>query len=689
MLSLPQEEVFAHADAIRTRLLELHDHLKVDFPVYAVFTKSDLIAGFMEFFGHLNEEGRKSVWGATFQTDDKTANMIGDVPPEFDRLIERLNQELVDRLQEEPNPTARVQVFGFPSQVAALKPAVHNFLTRIFEPTRYHSNATLRGFYFTSGTQEGTPIDQLIGALSRSFGTQEAGQAQYSGLGKSFFLTNLLDQVIFSEAGWVSTNRSAVRRAAFLKTAAYALLFLGCAGAVAAWWISYGRNSNLINATYASVTQYKTTAAPLRDETVIADRDFARISAALHHLRNMPAGYATREKSVPIEETFGLSQHPRLNVSTEAAYEMGLQRFLRPRLLYRLEEKIRQNLTNPGYLTEALKVYLMIGGGSPEPMDKELVLSWWRNEWADLYPGAANAGARKSLEDHLARLLEIDLPVGVSAISVDNNIVQEAQSVIGRMSIADRAFEIIRSTSRGANSAKDWVATRKGGQDIAVVFEAAGNAGLDSIKVPYLFTYNGFHEDFLAKIPDVAERVKKERGVLGDVGNQEAIAKQIENLAPALVARYQTEFINAWRAALAQLRIKLLTADKPRYVALQAAAAPTSPIAQLIVSIRDETQLTKEKPAPAGGAAPSAAPAIILPTGEAPGAAVEFGVQALRPARRSDRRTVATSGRRAAALAQRDSHVARDAQRPDARSGGPHQVHRKPAHAAGDINAVS
>jgi type VI secretion system protein ImpL len=625
VLSLPQEEVFAHADAIRTRLIELHEHLKVDFPVYAVFTKADLIAGFMEFFSHLNEEGRKAVWGATFQTDDKTANMIGDVPAEFDRLIERLNQELIDRLQEEPNPTARVQVFGFPSQVAALKSAVHNFLTRIFEPTRYHSNATLRGFYFTSGTQEGTPIDQLIGALARSFGTQEAGQAQYSGLGKSFFLTNLLDQVIFSEAGWVSTNRSAVRRAAFFKAAAYALLFLASAGAVTAWWISYGRNSNLISSTYASVTQYKTIAAPLRDETVISDRDFARVNAALHHLRNMPAGYATRENPVPLPETFGLSQQPRLNVSAEAAYETGLQRLFRPRLLYRMEERLRQNLTSAGFLSEALKVYLMLGG--TEPMDKERVLSWWRADWAEnLYPGAGNAGARKSFEDHLARLLELDPPVGFASIDIDRNLVQEAQSVIGRMSVSDRAFEILRSASR-ANNAKDWVAARKGGQDVGLVFEGAGNVGLDVIKVPFFFTYAGFHEDFLAKIPVVAEQVKQERRILGDVAAQQAVAAQYDNLPAALIAKYQTEFITAWRTALNQLRIKLLTADKPRYVALQAAAAPTSPIAQLIVSIRDETSLTKERPAgaaAAGGAAPPAqAPKFIMPTGEAPGMMVE------------------------------------------------------------------
>ena len=146
---------------IRARLLELHERLKVDFPVYAVFTKGDLVAGFMEYFAYLNEQGRQQVWGATFQTADKSRNMVSEVGVEYDALLERLSEETLDRLQDEPVPNTRVLLFGFPAQMARLKQSIHSFLSEIFEPTRYHANATLRGFYFTSGTQQGTPIDQL------------------------------------------------------------------------------------------------------------------------------------------------------------------------------------------------------------------------------------------------------------------------------------------------------------------------------------------------------------------------------------------------------------------------------------------------------------------------------------------------------------------------------------------------
>ena len=196
--------------------MELQEHLKLSFPVYALFTKADLISGFMEYFGSFSEQRRRLVWGATFQTDDKTKNKIGEVEPEFDLLIERLSEELPDRLQEEADPLSRAKLFGFPSQMAALKSTIADFLNQIFEPTRYHTNVALRGFYFTSGTQQGTPIDRLLGAMAGSFGAHGIAPA-YSGRAKSFFLGDLLTKVIFGESGWVSTNREAVRRARFLR----------------------------------------------------------------------------------------------------------------------------------------------------------------------------------------------------------------------------------------------------------------------------------------------------------------------------------------------------------------------------------------------------------------------------------------------------------------------------------------
>jgi len=67
----PREERLAHARAIRRRIKEIGDRLAVRLPVYAVFTKADLLAGFTEFFDDLDREKRGQVWGATFPLNER------------------------------------------------------------------------------------------------------------------------------------------------------------------------------------------------------------------------------------------------------------------------------------------------------------------------------------------------------------------------------------------------------------------------------------------------------------------------------------------------------------------------------------------------------------------------------------------------------------------------------------------
>src|SRR5699024_2740118 len=121
---------------------------------YVMFTKADLIAGFREYFASFSRSRRQLVWGATFQTTDRKTSTHESVPAEFDRLVARLSDEVIDRLSEEPDGISRIAIFNLPGQMALLRDNVAEFLRLIFEPTRYRSNAILRGFYFTSGTQE-------------------------------------------------------------------------------------------------------------------------------------------------------------------------------------------------------------------------------------------------------------------------------------------------------------------------------------------------------------------------------------------------------------------------------------------------------------------------------------------------------------------------------------------------------
>ena len=636
LMTLSSAELSAHADAIRGRLLELHERLKVDFPVYAVFTKGDLVAGFVEYFGALGETARKQVWGATFQTADKTRNFVGEVPVEFDLLLERLSEEQIDRLQEEPAPDTRVLLFGFPTQMARLKQPLFNFLNQIFEPTRYHVNATLRGFYFTSGTQQGTPIDQLIGSLTKTFGAEHVAPTAYSGLGKSFFLHDLILKVVIGEAGWVTTDRAALRRAMIMKASAMATIALVSIGAMLLWFASYRYNRVLIDETASAYTEYQTAATaagPYLTENLIGDRSFDKILPLLDRLRNMPAGYATRDVTTPWPATFGLSQRERLQSASENLYRIGLERMFRSRLMFRLEELLDANINDAGFVYDALKAYLMLGG--QQPADIEFIKGWMRRDWTSLYPGAANTPAIQRLEDHLVALF--DLAEGDPLIEVDRRLINEGQKTLARLSVAQRAYALLKSQSL-SSVAGDWLASRKGGTTVGDVFETSDHQPLDTVRVPEFFTYDGFYRGFIARLGDVSERIKAERWVLGDAAQDSTIATQFDNLPNQMLAFYTQDFLAAWQQALGRLRMRKLLADKPQYIALSAIGAPSSPLKQLIVSIAEETALTRERPAAqAGGAADSKSSKPQLPVlsklqDRAPGAAIEERFKPFRTA---------------------------------------------------------
>jgi type VI secretion system protein ImpL len=127
-----------------------------------------------------------------------------------------------------------------------------------------------------------------------------------------------------------------------------------------------------------------------------------------------------------------------------------------------------------------------------------------------------------------------------------------------------------------------------------LVFEAANGASLDTVSVPAFFTYRGFYRALLDHMPTIADKMQKEQWVLGASGNQDAVKQQYASMMPDIIDLYGKEFISAWNVALGNLALRPLVADKPKYLALSAASAPTSPIKQIFESIRDETSLTRE-----------------------------------------------------------------------------------------------
>ncbi|OGA72457.1 MAG: hypothetical protein A3G27_03740 [Betaproteobacteria bacterium RIFCSPLOWO2_12_FULL_66_14] len=199
---------------VRMRLAEMYAALNQRFPVYVLVTKMDLLAGFMEFFGDMDAGSRMQVWGTTFDQDIDPALIEEPYAGDFAALERRLGAEMLARLHEERDLQRRAAIYRFPQQFHAIGPLVGEFLAQAFGTQVNHRPLQLRGVYFSSGTQEGNPIDRVLAAMARSFRLERGAAVVGRSTGKSFFIPRLLREVVFPEAGLAEVEQAPTAPAA-------------------------------------------------------------------------------------------------------------------------------------------------------------------------------------------------------------------------------------------------------------------------------------------------------------------------------------------------------------------------------------------------------------------------------------------------------------------------------------------
>ena len=223
-------EVDDHADTIRRRLDELIRRLGVRFPVYLLFTKADLLHGFVEFFGERGRREREAIWGATLTAEQQRAP---DLRAVFEREFDLLEDELVNTrtaaLGRALKREERSAIYHFPLQFAALKPNLSRFVERLYQPNPYQETPLVRGFYFTSGTQEGVPIDRVIQNLAARFDLppELAGGFQAEPEPKSYFIKDLFNEVVVPDQYLVRNTSKAASRLRLAKAGGLVAALLG------------------------------------------------------------------------------------------------------------------------------------------------------------------------------------------------------------------------------------------------------------------------------------------------------------------------------------------------------------------------------------------------------------------------------------------------------------------------------
>lgn len=587
LLTLGEREREQHVSAIRERLDELGRELRINVPVYFLVTKCDLIAGFAEFFDDLSPEARAQVWGTTFPIEaTESGTAAGAFASEFDRLIERLQQRVLARMDAERDPRRRASVLAFPQQMGLVKPLLDDLLKRVFTASGFDRPVLLRGVYFTSGTQEGTPIDRMLGAIARTFGVTSAVAPPAAGSGKAYFIERLLKGVIFPESGLAGVNRGLQLRMIAAQSAAYIACLVVLALGLLWLFVSYGANA-------AYIDEVATAAKPLQSAAQTAGLPVDALLPELDALRDLTARAEQYRGHVPWHMRAGLYRGGALGEEARDAYTRDLNAVLVPVLRTRFEQAMQANVAAPDRLYEYLKGYLMLGSAEHRDADHLRFLS--QAEWRGMFP--QDPGTVQRLGDHFEQLLAAGR---LSSVSLDSQAVEQARIALRSASIPVLMYDRLKLTYLD-DSKRAVRLDVAAGTGASVLVRRSGKPL--SEPVPALYTRAVFNEINSTGRYQLVQDFLQESWVFGDglldLRRSGTLISDVMNL-------YEADYIRVWDAIVKDVAIKSSASPQEFTDTLGVISSPASPLKGFLVAVANNTNLLQPDTSLSGQAASAA-----------------------------------------------------------------------------------
>lgn len=209
---IDENELIDKARILRQRIDEIMDQLGWRFPIYLLFTKSDLIRGFSEYFSPLNPANRKQVWGTTFPVSESAdlGQAVQHFSGELDVLAERLREFRIHQLKGVTGEGAWGRALMFPEEFSLLKERLHILVETLLEPNPLKKDQPLfRGAFFTSGMQEGIPIDKVVERLREALGARSESKegAEQASSDDAYFVKNLFSEILPKDVGLIQKTR--------------------------------------------------------------------------------------------------------------------------------------------------------------------------------------------------------------------------------------------------------------------------------------------------------------------------------------------------------------------------------------------------------------------------------------------------------------------------------------------------
>jgi type VI secretion system protein ImpL len=559
------------ARTVRHRLIDLTDRLGTRFPIHVVFSKADMLAGFVEFFDDLRRYERGQIWGMSFDLPDDRHMTDG----EWRQVFQESYAALTNR---------RCMVQGFPQRFGGIRTIIADTLSQIFVVDRYTTPPMLRGVYFTSALQVGVPYDPMMGAISLSFDVEPRPLSAHRS-GPPFFLARLFEDVVVPEAGLATDNRRVETRKAWVHRLGYAAVALSTLGLGGLWWHGYGETTRALRQAMDQLDTYGLFASSPNTSLVAA-------TPALNALNAMRERF-DQETSSPLLASVTFAPDPEIGTMARGAYAMSLRTDFASRLANQIADQLRQAVAaeNGQAILDSLRAYLMLL--YPERRDDAVI----RSHVGALWDGTRSyAKVKDDLSTHLAAWLA--LRPQDAASTPDLVLVAQARRFLSTIPRAKRVYDRLK-----ADGLTRLVGTveveRESGALFPVVFQSRRTETADGRidgAVPRLFTEEGWRTYFDPRAISLSQEALGESWILGDIGEGSLEDEEFRSFQREIGEYYMRDYVTEWKSLLDSLDV-IAVHDLPEATRLlEAMSSPTSPLREVLKLVSRNTHLRLPEP---------------------------------------------------------------------------------------------
>lgn len=572
---------------LRKRIHEMRTKLGIDFPLYLMVTKLDLLHGFNPFFKHLTEEQSKQYFGISLASNEGAETPIATASNLLSEVVDKLRISMLGTVNELESSEDKAAAFAFPEEFERLNHAVLSLLKELSKSSKFEDSIVWRGVYFSSATQEGEGFNPVLDGLQDDFRLSKKyldSETKTSNTQTSFFLNKLFADVIFNEAGLAGENKSWFVRNQmqyWLGVAAAAIVVVGC--------LTLMLNSYSNNGSY--LEQVKNKAIQL-EKKIRPSENTPDLLKAVTFAEQVRDTTKTKElpdlSSPPLSYRMGLYQGNQMKDVGESSYQRILEDNVMPLISYRIDELLRTTRGSDGIKGyNALKAYLMMF--DKERFDPEFMRSWLMSNLSESEVANISAAQKESVEAALTQILSkrrIITSIPYDADLVDQRRREVSQRDIASMVWEDTANSIIHSDVTGLRPVSF---SSMGGVQSHLLFRRKSGRSLKE-PIDFLYTKETYMTRVLPAMVKSAEQFFNEDSwVLGDYAS---LSQSKENVLSDAQGIYFNNYIRVWKDYLSDLSLVTSKSARENIQIAKLLSEKNSPLVSLIKGISNNTKLS-------------------------------------------------------------------------------------------------